>query len=272
MQTTLTSELVYYGDGSVWVTSQRFVVGEKSYGLHEFDSVEVGKVPGEQWADIGQGSFNWAWLVIPLWLLAVLFKIGPNLLPLALAALTTIFIIAAIWRYRSKKPQKPGLQVAPVYVIKAKGSRLRHIIFASLDEEHTNRLADLIMEAAEAHKRGESPHRVLSRVSFEPPRGNAHPRSLATYFMDGLVWVTSEVVHVGRQSYPLHTIRAVYVHQGRIDWYTADAANGYFVIANIHDTPTPILATTDAQYAYKVSDAIKAVLKVIGQNHLRRTR
>ncbi|MDQ3706467.1 MAG: DUF6232 family protein [Chloroflexota bacterium] len=271
MQTTLTSELVYYGDGAVWVTSQRFVVGEKSYGLHEFDSVEVGKVPGEQWADIGQGRFNWAWLVIPLWLLAVPFRIGPNPLPLALAVLTTLFIIAAMWRYRSKKPQEPVLKPLPVYVIKARGTRLRHIVFASLDEEHTNRLADLIMEAAEAHRRGESPHRVMSRASFEPPRGNAHPLSLATYFMDGLVWVTSEVVHVGRQSYPLHTIRAVYVHQGRIDWYTADAADGYFVIANIHDTLTPILATTDPVYAYKVRDAIKAVLKIVGQNHLRRS-
>ena len=271
MQTTLTSELVYYGDGAVWVTSQRFVVGEQSYGLHEIDSVEVGKVPGEQWADIGQGSFDWRWIVIPLIPVSVVLNIGPNPVPLALAVLTTVFIIAAMWHYSSKKPQKPRLQVAPVYVIKARGTRLRHIVFASLDEEHTNKLADLIMEAADAYRRGESPHRVRSRASFEPPRGNVHPRSLATYFMDGLVWVTSEVVHVGRQSYPLHTIRAVYVHQGRIDWYTADAADGYFVIANIRDTPTPLLATTDPLYAYKVSDAIKAVLKILGPNHLRRS-
>ncbi len=263
--------MVYYGDGAVWVTSQRFVVGEKSYGLHEIDSVEVGKVPGEQWADIGQGSFNWRLIFIPLLPVMIVLKIGPNPLPLALAALTTIFIIAAMWRYSSKKPQEPVLKPLPVYVIKARGIRLRHIIFASLDEEHTNKLADLIMEAAEAHRRGESPHRVMRRASFEPPRGNAIAPSLATYFMDGLVWVTSEVVHVGRQSYPLHTMQAVYVHQGRIDWYTADAADGYFVIANIHDTLTPILATTDPQYAYKVSDAIKAVLKILGQNHLRRS-
>ncbi|HEX8231407.1 MAG TPA: DUF6232 family protein [Chloroflexia bacterium] len=270
MQTTLTSEVVYYGDGAVWVTSQRLVVGGKTYPLHEIDSVEVGKVPGEQWTDADQGSFNWAWLAIPLLPFVVLFQIGPNPVPLALAALTTVFIIAVMSRHGSKKPQKPVLKPLPAYVIKARGSRLRHIVFVSLDEDHTNKLADLISEAAEAHKQGESPHNVMRRASFEPPRGSAIPPSLATYFMDGLVWVTSEVVHVGRESYPLHAVRAVYMHQGRIDWYTADAAYGYFVIAYIHDALTPILATTDSEYAYKVSDAIKAVLNILGQNHLRR--
>jgi hypothetical protein len=270
MQTTLTSEVVYYGDGAVWVTSRRLVVGEKSYGLEEFDSVEVGKVPGEQWADADHGSFNWGGLAIPLVPLAVMFQIGPNPVPLALTVLTTVIIVALMWRHGSKEPQEPVPKPLPAYVIKARGRRLRHIVFASLDEDHTNRLADLIMEAAEAHRHGESPRDVMRRASFEPPRGNAIPPSLATYFMDGLVWVTSEVVHVGRESYPLHAIRAVYVHQGRIDWYTADPADGYFVMANIHNTLTPLLATTDSEYAYKVSDVIKAVLKVLGQNHLRR--
>ena len=270
MHTTLTSEIVYYGDGAVWVTSQRLVVGEKSYGLQEIDSVEVGKVPGEQWADADHGSFNWGWILLPVMSLVMLFNVSTDPVRLALAVLIIVIIVVFMWRYGSKKPQEPVLKPMPAYVIKVRGSRLRHIVFASLDEDHTNRLADLIMEAAEAHRHGESPRDVMRRASFEPPRGSAIPPSLATYFMDGLVWVTSEVVHVGRESYPLHAIRAVYVHQGRIDWYTADPADGYFVMANIHNTLTPILATTDSEYAYKVSDAIKAVLKMLGQNHLRR--
>ncbi|MEA2574734.1 MAG: hypothetical protein QOH93_2032 [Chloroflexia bacterium] len=270
MQTTLTSELVYYGDGAVWVTSQRFVVGEKTYWLDDLDIVEVGEVPGKQWADPRRQSFNWGWIIVPFVPVVVMLRIGPNPVPLTLAGLATLLIFIYLWRHRSRVPQEPVFTLRPTYVIKLKSSRLKQIVFTSLDEDHTNKLADLIVEAAEAQRQGESPHNVMRRALFEPPRGNATSIGPATYFRDGIVWITSEVVHVGRESYPLHNIRAVYVHVGRIDWYTADAAYGYFVVVNIHNTLVPILATTDSVYAYKVSDAIKAVLKMLGQTHLRR--
>jgi hypothetical protein len=200
----------------------------------------------------------------------VMFRIGPNPVPMALAALVTALVWAFMRRSRSKKPPEPVLQAVPVYVIKLKGERLRHVVFASLDEDHTDRLADLIVEAAQAHRDGRPPGSVTPRVQIEPPRGNLAFPALETYFMDGVVCVTSEVVHVGRESYPLRGVQAVYVHVGRIDWYTPNASEGCFVILNIHGTLTPVLATTDPDYAYKVTDAIRDVLIEIGQHNLRR--
>jgi hypothetical protein len=270
MQTTLTGEMVYYGDREVWVTSQRFVVGKKSYPLADIDNVEVGEVPGEQWADKKQQSFDWAKVSLPSIWLVVMFKIGPD--PAPLAVLTALFVLTslAMWRWSSSKPATPALQLVPVYVIKLKGKKLRHVVFASLEEDHTRGLADLISDAVRAQRKGESPLRVLEKAHIEPPRGNTASPALATYFMDGMVWVTSEVVHVGRDSYPLHHIKAAYVHYGRIDWYTAYAADGYFIILNIHGALVPALATTDSDYAYNVRDAILAALKRLAQDRLRR--
>ena len=269
MQTTLTGEMVYYGDGEVWVTSQRFVVGKKTYPLADIDSVEVGEVPGEQWVDKKQGSFDSAKISLPLLWVAVMFKIGPDPVPLVVLGALAVLTSFVMWRGGPRKPATPALQLVPVYVIKLKGKRLRHIVFASLDEGHTRGLADLISEAVRAHRTGGPPASVLLKSHVEPPRGNATSPALAIYFMDGMVWVTSEVVHVGCESYPLHHIKAAYVHYGRIDWYTADAANGYFIILNIHDALVPALATTDSDYAYNVRDAILAALRRLGQDHLR---
>jgi hypothetical protein len=270
MQTTLINEQIYYGDGAVWVTGQRFVVGERTYWLDDIDSVEVGKVPGEQWADLRTGSFDWTWLLIPLMPVLVMFRIGPHPVPMTLAALVTALAWAIMRLSRSKKPSEPVIQVVPVYVIKLKGDRLRHVVFASLDEDHTERLADLIVEAAQADRDRRPPGSVIPKVQIEPPRGNLAFPALETYFMDGVVCVTSEVVHVGRESYPLRGVQAAYVHVGRIDWYTPNAIEGYFVILNIHGTLTPVLATTDLDYAYKVTDAIRDVLKELGQDNLRK--
>ncbi|HEY0070452.1 MAG TPA: DUF6232 family protein [Chloroflexia bacterium] len=267
MQTTLINEQVYYGDGAVWVTGQRFVVGERTYWLDDIDSVEVGKVPGEQWTDLRSGSFDWSWLLIPTMPILVMLKTGPDPVPIILAALITTLV----WVFahsRSNKPSEPVLQAVPVYVIKLKGDRLRHVVFASLDEDHTERLADLIVEAAQAQRDKRPPGSVTPKVQVEPPRGNLAFPALDTYFIDGLVCVTSEVVHVGRESYPLRGVQAVYVHVGRIDWYTPNAIEGYFVILNIHGTLTPVLATTDLDYAYKVTDAIRDVLKELSHGNL----
>jgi hypothetical protein len=262
--------MVYYSDGAVWVTSRHFAVGKKSYPLADIYSVEVGEVPGEQWADRRRGNFDWARVSLPLMMVFVMVRIGPDPVLLGVAALLTVLACLVMWRRNSNKPPTPEMHVAPVYVIKLKGKKLRHVVFASLDEVHTRGLADLITEAVRAYNKGEPPANVLRRASLEPPRGQATSTALPAYFMDGTVWVTSEVVHVGRESYPLHHIKAAYVHYGRIDWYTANAADGYFVILNIHDTLTPVLATTDSDYAYNVRDAIIAALKHLGQSYLRR--
>ena len=266
-------ETIYYGDGAVWVTSRRFVVGEHTYWLSDVGDVEVGKVSGSQWVDRG-GGFNWAWIVVPLALTFFLLRVWRVHGPVELAIIATLWIVALMWRNGSKDKDKDdlaALESTPVYVIKAKGKQLKHILFASLDEGHTRRLADLVKKAIRAADKGQRPYKVPQTAFLEPPRGYPVALALETYFNDGLVCVTSEVVHVGRESYPLRGVHATYVHIGRIDWYTADAAYGFFVILTTDKGHKAILATTESDYAYKVQDSIRSVLKEVSQDNLRKS-
>lgn len=243
-------EIVYYSDEHIWVTDLRVVVGETTYWLADIERVTPDMVSSELWAKQEMGLVGAA---IPL------MASGCNPAMLVLALIVGV--------RNGRGPTKLSVNRRPLHIIKLRGKKLNSLVYASFDQEHARNLAALIRNAISAAKGVASAKYTLQNTRLKPPRDKATLPAFKTYLADAIVCVTSEVVHVGHESYPLKGVKAVYVHAGRIDWYSPSAQQGYFVVLNTQGELIAILCSIDADYAYSVRDAIQVTMQEMVQTN-----
>lgn len=185
-------EIVYYSDGSLWVTSKRVVFGQATYPLSEVASVEVRAVDPRR-----QSPFTYAFVLVVLSLYLGLslwvwshdpFVFGVYA---CMAILLPVLVVFVLVRLRTTN-------LHARHFLRLNG---KQDMFVSLDGGYAQWLADLIMNA----KSG-----TAAVVSTPAHLASSQGAATAfTYYADDFVSISEERITLGSEKYKVADIKKV---------------------------------------------------------------
>lgn len=233
-------ETGYYGDGTLWVTDQRLVVGETTYWLHDIEAVWVLTLHA---TDRTPTRFPWGELLTGSGLALIPMLIG--------AALGSV-------GYRSILNEMRSI-ARPIYMVKLKLKSYNPLVLVTFDREHAAGIAKLIRMLLENADAAAITKELQSRHAT-PAHQSEYPDSTTKFYEDSIATVTSESVTVREERYPLYDVTYVEVRLERITDFFQPREDAYIVALYKEKRAIEIYVCLSSNYAYKLADAIKAAI------------